>query len=68
MAIKRVPIVTVADPEHRAVFLEGEVTDAAPKDRVYVDPDSGAVVDSRKGGTLAHISPRMLELPRTTWY
>ncbi len=68
MAIKRVPIVTVADPEHRAMMLEGEITDAAPKDRVYIDPDSGAVVDGRKGGTLANITPRMLELPVANWY
>jgi hypothetical protein len=68
MPIKRVPIVTVADPEHRAMMLEGEITDAAPNGKVYIDPDSGTIVDGRKGGTLANISPRMLELPRTTWY
>ena len=68
MAIRRVPIETVADPLHGKINLEGNSRDLLPRDRVYINPIEGTVIDGREGDTLGQLKGDEIELPRTTWY
>lgn len=68
MAITRIPIEAVADQKHGTITLEGNSDDRLPSDRVYVDPQSGAVKDGRLGQKLSALRGGEVEIPRTTWY
>lgn len=68
MAIRRVPIESVADPEHGRMQLYGDSRDILPRDRVYVGPRDGRLKDGRRGDTLADLGGDEIEIPRTTWY
>ena len=68
MAIRRVPVETVADPENRTICLEGPGTALLPPNKVYVDPDKGTVRHGEKGDRLIDLSGDEIEIPRTTWY
>ena len=68
MAIRRVPIESVADPEHGRMQLSGDSHDLLPRDKVYVDPANGRLKDGRRGDTLSDLDGDEIEIPRTTWY
>jgi len=68
MAIKRIPIENLADATHGKVALEGNSWDRLPRSSVYVDPQTGRIVDGSKGATLGNLHGNEIELPRTTWH
>ncbi len=68
MAIRRVPVETIADPDHGTLVLEGDSREELPHDRVYVSPRAGAVRDGKRGDKLRDLEGNEIEIPRTTWY
>lgn len=68
MALRRIPIQNLADPRHEVVVLEGRANERLPSNRVYVDLDTGKVINGSKGARLSQLRGREIELPRTTWF
>jgi hypothetical protein len=68
MTVRRIPVMTVADPEHGTMVLEGDSYEVLPPDRVYVNPQRGIIKDGRSGDRLLDLSGNEIEIPRTTWY
>ena len=68
MAIKRIPVETVADPNHGTLVLEGEGREVLPLDRVYVEPEDGTIRDGNLGHRLKDLRGNEIEIPRTIWY
>jgi len=66
--MRRIPIESLADGQHGRIALEGENTERLPKDRVYIDPKTGRIVDGGKGGKMGDLKGGMAELPKTTWW
>jgi len=61
-------IYQASGPEHGTIQLEQDDYNSLPNDRVYLDPETGRVFDSRRGNKLSDIPQGAVELPRTTWY
>ena len=62
-------IYQASGPEHGTVSLTPSRSNAnIPRDRVYVDPQSGNVFDGRRGQKLSDVPDGAVELPVTTWY
>ena len=56
-------------PEHgTASLVPARPNENVPRDRVYVDPQTGQVYDGRRGHKLADVPDGAVELPVTTWY
>ena len=68
MSIRRIPVETVADPDHGTMTLEGDGYDRLPSDRVYVNPRTGIIRDGSRGSRLLDLSGNEIEIPKTTWY
>lgn len=55
-------------PEHGTSLVAAKSDENIPRDRVYVDPQTGQVYDGRRGYKLADVPDGAVELPVTTWY
>jgi hypothetical protein len=55
-------------PEHGTSLVMARSDENIPRDRVYVDPQTGQVYDGRRGQKLADVPDGAVELPVTTWY
>ena len=68
MTVRRIPVATVADPDHGTMHLEGDEHERLPLDRVYVNPRRGTIKDGQLGDKLRDLSGNEIEIPRTTWF